>query len=267
MRYSNLHAHTIFSDGKQTPEENVLAAIDKNMVSLGFSDHSFTSFDRRYCMRKVNIPAYIREIRRLQRKYEGQIEIYLGMEVDGFSEIEDRELYDYILGDCHYIKIGDRYFAVDHAKTEQWETIETYFDGDAIAYSKAYFDTYVACTREKKPDILGHFDLSAKFGYVDETSPVYQRYATEAMLACLEVTPFIELNTGAISRKIRSIPYPAVFLLEEILAHQGKIVLNSDSHDMENLDFYFDESVELLKSIGFKSIVQLRNGSFAEVGI
>ena len=87
MRYSNLHAHTIFSDGKQTPEENILAAIDKNMISLGFSDHSFTAFDRRYCMRKVNIPEYIREIRRMKKKYEERIEIYLGMEYDGFSEI------------------------------------------------------------------------------------------------------------------------------------------------------------------------------------
>ena len=267
MRHSNLHAHSIFSDGKHTPEENILAAIEKNMVSLGFSDHSFTPFDRRYCMRKVNIPAYIREIRRLQKKYEDQIEIYLGMEYDGFSEMEDRELYDYVLGDCHYIKIGDRYFAVDHAKAEQWEAIENYFDGDAIAYSKAYFDTYVETTRLHQPDILGHFDLSAKFGHVDETSPVYRKMATEAMLACLEVTPYIEMNTGAISRKIRMIPYPADFLLKEVLAHKGKIIITSDSHDMANLDFYFDESVEILKSIGFKSIVQLRNNQFTEVGI
>ena len=267
MRYSNLHTHTIFSDGKHTPEENILAAIDKNMISLGFTDHSFTPFDRRYCMRKVNIPAYIREIRRLQKKYEGQIEIYLGMEYDGFSQVEDRELYDYFLGDCHYIKIGDKYFAVDHAREEQREAIDHYFDGDAIEYSKAYFDTYVECTRLKKPDILGHYDLAAKFGYVDETSPIYRKYAAEALIACLEVTPLIEMNTGAISRKIRSTPYPAVFLLEEILVHQGKIVLNSDSHDIEFLDFYFDESVELLKSVGFKSIVQLRQNQFVEVGI
>ena len=267
MRHSNLHTHTIFSDGAHTPEENILSAIEKNMVSLGFSDHSFTAFDRRYCMRRVNIPAYIREIRRLQEKYKGQIEIYLGMELDGFSDIEDRELYDYLIGDCHYVHIGDQYFSVDHARAEQLDAINRYFGGDAIAYSRAYFDTYVACTEKIKPDILGHFDLSAKFGHVDETSPVYQRYAAEALLACLDVTPYIEMNTGAISRKIRTTPYPAVFLLKEILAHHGCIVLNSDSHDAANLDFYFDQSVELLKSVGFKSIAQLRGGRFTEVGI
>lgn len=267
MRYSNLHTHTSFSDGLHTIEENVLSAIEKNMLSIGFSDHSYTSFDLRYCIRPVNIPAYIREVRRVQKKYEDQIEVYLGLEYDGYTNLENRELYDYLLGDCHYIKIGEEYFSVDHAKAEQWATIEKYFGGDPIAYSKAYFDTYVERTRINKPDILGHFDLSAKFGHVDETSPVYRNMATEALVAALEVTPVIELNTGAISRKIRDVPYPADYLLKEVLAHNGKVVLCSDSHDKANLVAYFDESVELLKSLGFKSVVQLYKGKFEEVGL
>jgi len=249
------------------PEENVLAAIEKNMVSLGFSDHSFTEFDRRYCLRKVNIPAYIREIRRLQAKYADRIEIYLGLEYDGYTQLEDRDLYDYILGDCHYVKVDGDYYSVDHAKAEQWSAIERFFGGDGVAYAKAYFEGYEECTRRTKPDILGHFDLAAKFGQVDETSPAYIKAAAETLISCLEVTPLIELNTGAISRKIRSVPYPAQFLLREVLAHNGQIVLCSDSHDIENLDFYFDESLELLKSLGFESIMQLRDGKFTQVGI
>ena len=40
MRFSNLHTHSTFSDGKNTPEEIVLSAIEKNFLSIGFSDHS-----------------------------------------------------------------------------------------------------------------------------------------------------------------------------------------------------------------------------------
>ena len=43
MRYSNLHTHSTYSDGKYSLEENVLSAIEKQMRSIGFSDHSFTS--------------------------------------------------------------------------------------------------------------------------------------------------------------------------------------------------------------------------------
>lgn len=267
MKHSNIHTHTVFSDGRYTPEENVLEAIKRNMVSIGFSDHSYTEFDLRFGIRPVNTTAYIREIRRLQHKYKDQIEIYLGLELDGFSKLENRELYDYIIGDCHYIKIGDEYFTVDDSRAEQQEVIDKYFGGNPLGYAKAYFDIYTEKTIQNKPDVLGHFDLAAKFDLVDEESAAYRKMATEALVECLKITPFIEVNTGPICRRVRKVPYPTEFILKEILARGGKVLLSSDSHETENMEFYFDETVELLKSVGFKSIVQLKGGSFAEVGI
>lgn len=267
MRYSSLHTHTIFSDGKHMPEDNVLSAIQKNMVSLGFSDHSYTDFKLDCCIRPVNIPAYINEVRRLQKKYADQIEIYLGMEYDGFSTVENRELYDYIIGDVHYIKVGGEYCTVDDSADIQLEAIHKYFDGNANAYANAYFETYVDSVQRLKPDILGHFDLLTKFNVFDESSPSYRKAAFEALRASLSVTPLIEMNTGAMSRRAKDTPYPAPFLLKEILALGGQVVLNSDSHDLNHLDFYFDESIEILRSVGYKNIVQLIGGKFVEVGI
>ncbi len=40
MELCDKHVHTIFSDGKNTPEEVVLEAIARKMEVLGFSDHS-----------------------------------------------------------------------------------------------------------------------------------------------------------------------------------------------------------------------------------
>lgn len=268
MRYSNLHNHSTFSDGKFTAEENILAAIEKNMISIGFSDHSYTEFDPdTFCMKKGRLPEYIAEITRLKEKYRDQIEVYLGMELDGFTTLEDRSPFDYIIGCCHYVRLSDGYTSVDHDRNWQKDAVEKYFDGDYIAYSKAYFDGYVESVLRDKPDILGHFDLTTKFSKVDEDSPAYRKMATEALLACLEVTPVIEMNTGAISRGYRKVPYPAPYLLQEIKKHGGKIVLGADSHHIDNLTYYFDESVELLKAHGFDSIVALKGGRFEEFGI
>lgn len=267
MRYSDLHLHTTFSDGKHTIEEMVRSAAEKGMVSVGISDHSFTEFDLRYCIRSEALEDYHKEIRRVREAYAGVIEVYAGLEYDGYTELKHREQYDYLIGDCHYVKTFDGYHSVDHAKDEQWAAIERYFGGDAIAYSKAYFETYVERTALHRPDILGHFDLSAKFGFVDEANPRYRAMAKEAMVACLEITPFVEMNTGAISRKVRDVPYPADFLLPEILHHGGKIILSSDAHHTENIAFGFDEAVELLKANGFTSVMQLRGGKFEEAGI
>ena len=267
MRYCDLHTHTKFSDGRKTIEEMVQAAITKNMVSIGISDHSFTDFDLRYCMKPEAIADYHCELTRVKEKYAGQIEVYAGLEYDGYTKLENRMLYDYLIGDCHYVKTYDGYHSVDHAKDEQWQAIEKYFDSDPQAYAKAYFETYIERTAINRPDILGHFDLAAKFGFVNENDPNYRKAAIEAMLACLEVTPIVEINTGAISRKIRTTQYPHDFLLKEILSHNGKVILSSDSHRPENLCFWFDEAVEVIKQIGFKSMMVLKDGKFEEVGI
>ena len=42
MILTDLHVHTNYCDGKNTPEEMVLAAIEKGMECIGFSVHSYT---------------------------------------------------------------------------------------------------------------------------------------------------------------------------------------------------------------------------------
>ena len=69
MRYSNLHTHSVFSDGKHSLEENVRSAIEKGMCSLGFSDHSFTPCDTSYCMDLTRYAACRQEIDRLKAAY------------------------------------------------------------------------------------------------------------------------------------------------------------------------------------------------------
>ena len=39
----NLHTHTTYTDGKNTPEEVVLEALARGFDSVGFSEHSYLS--------------------------------------------------------------------------------------------------------------------------------------------------------------------------------------------------------------------------------
>ena len=265
MIYSNLHTHSIFSDGTNTPEEIIVAALKLGFVSVGISDHSFTEFDPTYCMREMTQDAYIRELRRLKRKYRDRIEVAVGLEYDGFTENVDRSQYDYLIGDCHYIRTAKGYFSIDHTKDIQRNCIEKQFHGDCLAYARSYYDSYVACTVKHRPDILGHFDLPSKFGLMPEEDPAYRMPAVEAFLACLEKTPLFEVNTGAISRGYRTEPYPAAFLLREALLHGGKPVLASDAHRAEHLQAGLPEAAALLKQAGFRSQVIWKEGRFQEV--
>lgn len=267
MRHSDIHTHTVFSDGAENPEQMVRAAIGRGLASIGISDHSYTSHDLRYCIPKERQAAYFAELTRLKAAYADRIEVYIGLEYDGTTELADRERYDYVIGDCHYVKTFDGYHSVDHADAEQRAAIDTYFGGNTLAYARAYFETYLDCTHRHRPDVLGHFDLAAKFGHLDENDARYRAVATETLLECIKTTPIVELNTGAISRNLRTIPYPHTFLLRELLQHGGKITLTSDAHRGAHIGFGFDDALELLRQIGFSEIVVLQGGSFREIGI
>ena len=267
MERCDLHIHTTWSDGAHTMEDMVRAALERGFSAIGISDHSYTDFDLRYCMKPEQMEPYHREIDRLKQAYAGRIEVYAGLEWDGYTTLPDRERYDYLIGDCHYIKTAHGSFSVDHAKDEQWQTIREQFGGDALANARAYFDTYVARTRLHRPDILGHFDLCAKFGFMPEDSPAYRDLAAQALLACLEVTPVVELNTGAIARGARAVPYPAPYLWQLLREHGGKLILSSDAHRAENMAFGFDEALSRLEQAGFDHVITLRKGKLEEIGI
>ena len=66
----DLHVHTTYSDGKNTPEEVVRYAIDKGFDVIGFSGHGYTPFDLRYCINDMS--GYIAEIKRIKEKYKNK---------------------------------------------------------------------------------------------------------------------------------------------------------------------------------------------------
>ena len=58
MAKINLHSHTTYCDGKNSPEEMALAAMDRGFDVFGFSGHSYTAFDESYCMSRSMTDAY-----------------------------------------------------------------------------------------------------------------------------------------------------------------------------------------------------------------
>ncbi len=240
------------------------AAIRKNFVSLGFSDHSYTDCDRSYCMMPEQYPAYFAEIRRLKEKYAGQIELLTGLELDAFSEA-DPASYDYRIGSVHYLIFGDRVYALDHTREAQAACIQLECGGNAYDFCKRYYDLLVRHVTRSKPDIIGHFDVISKFGVIYEEDPVYQQIAMEALDEAMKTTPLVEMNTGAISRGWKTKPYPHDFLLKRVLQNGGEIILSSDSHHADTIDCHFTESLDILRNAGFDHIVQLRTDGFHRV--
>ncbi|MCQ2427298.1 MAG: histidinol-phosphatase HisJ family protein [Clostridia bacterium] len=240
---ADFHTHTVFSDGKNTPEEMVLAAIEKGMACIGFSDHSYTGFDESYCMKKEAIPAYRAEIARLGEKYADKITVLCGIEQDYYSD-EPVDGYDYVIGSVHYVKAGDVYIPVDHTPAALKAGIDDYFGGDANAFAAEYFRTVGDVVRKTRADIIGHFDLLTKFIEREplfDTSDAAYRAAWMAAADSLASTgkQLFEINTGAISRGYRTSPYPSEEQRMYIALHGCRFIMSSDSHRTDTLLFGF----------------------------
>ena len=265
MRYVNLHTHSTFSDGKHTLEEILLSAIEKNMLGVGFSDHSHTACDESYCMLTPQYDAYQAEIQRLKKVYGHRIGIYTGMELDYYSE-KGRWDYDYILASVHYIIKDGITYPIDHSAQQQLDCIAA-FGGDVLAMVQCYYDMLCEHVERCNPTFVGHFDVLTKFSLMPEDDERYRQIARNALKRILKTCPYIEMNTGAIARGVRTVPYPCDYLLDTIRENGGQILLSSDSHHKDTLTFGFDEAVQRLKNAGFDHIVQFVDGAFQRFDI
>ena len=243
MEPMDLHVHTTFSDGKNTPEEVVLEAIARKMKVIGFSDHSYTAFDESWCMKKGDIPLYRACIAELRARYADRIKILCGIEQDFYSE-EPTDGYDYVIGSVHYIRAGEEFIPVDESPEILRAAAEKHFGGDLFVLIEDYYRTVAQVVEKTHADIIGHFDLVTKFNedgsLFDEADPRYLAASRAAADALLKTGKPFEINTGAISRGYRTSPYPSVALRDYIRGRGGSFILSSDSHAKETLCFRFE---------------------------
>lgn len=268
MILSNVHTHTVFSDGKNTAEEMAEAAWRKGFVSLGFSDHGYAPHD--VCsMRREDEPKYRAEVLRLKHKYAGRMEIALGYEHDASMPEADLTPYDYVIESVHFFHRDGIYTSIDESAEKLSTSIELLYDGDPYAMCADYFETLCRSILDTPGQIVGHIGLVTKFNEGNQMFDVsdrrYTRPAREALRCAVERNLLVEVNTGAMSRGYRSEPYPDRALLTHLHELGGRITLTSDCHRAEWIDYGFDQAAQLARSCGFRETWIWKDGGFVSV--
>lgn len=257
----NLHTHTIYCDGADSPALLVEAAAAEGFSALGFSGHDVLAGGEDFCMSCDGKKKYIDEIKRLQKT--APISVFLGLETDALSPWE-RDGFDFIIGSAHGVKKDGKIFWADLSAED--------FKGAVDAFSGVYnFIEAYFCMVEKavslKPDILGHIDLITKYNtcgvFFDETDSRYLDCAKRALQKALDNDIIIEINTGAMARGMDRL-YPGIELLRTIKQKNGRIMLSSDCHDRNKLSFRFYETLKLLEDEGFSYLTVLTPDGFRQ---
>ncbi|UCG95950.1 MAG: histidinol-phosphatase HisJ family protein [archaeon] len=229
----------------------------KGLDEIGFANH--------FCLKKPvwstsDTASMIKKVNSLKGSYK--IPIKLGVEMDYNPGYEDETRsfiesgkFDYVIGSIHFI--GDWNF--DSSKNisgyDKWNADELY---------EVYFNLVKKAAESKLFDIMGHLDLIKKFDYRPESDITDILKRTVDVIGKSEIC--VEVNTSGLDRPCKEI-YPSKEILKLCYDKNIPITLGSDAHAPQEVGRQFDETVKLIKNIGYKKIARFagRKRSFVEI--
>lgn len=268
MIKADFHCHTAYCDGKNTPREMVEAAYKMGFTDFGVSGHADFSFaEPGFGMSDETLEKYMQELRILREEFAGRMNVYIGIELDCLGPVQKAE---YAIGSTHCVEKQGEYIPVDDTEEKLAGGVERLWKGDWYAFAKDYFELEATVYDRTGCDWVGHFDLLTKFNegfkYFDEEKDDYLEPALAAMKRLHNAGLPFEINTGAISRGYRREPYPSGKLLRELFLMGGRIMLNSDSHNVSSIGYAFDLAKKRAWECGFRKLTVLNpDGGFREI--
>ncbi|MDF2718060.1 MAG: polX [Paenibacillus sp.] len=209
--FMDLHMHSNYSDGKNTPEEMIEAAIGIGYEAMAITDHVWKS--------SPWVPAYAAHLHSLKQKYRHQIQLYSGIEakvvsLDGDIDADPSfdSLVDLVLGSIHRIPKPDGYYSKA--------------DGDRLprrVIVENWLEAFYGMLANPRVDIIAHPLSELKgFGLREEELPM------------AEITDRIADSGKILELNVRyNTPDQSVIRLS---AHKGTaFLISSDSHTVQDL--------------------------------
>lgn len=257
----DLHTHHVrcgHADG--TIEDYIIAGIDAGLQVIGISDHSPYFYHKEdqpspgIAMARSAFAGYVNEVLRLKEKYNGTIEVLLGMESDFFPDYVEsyRKAYegvpfDYLIGSVH--QVG----GVSIFNRNRWKGLN---EEQHVTVKKSYYDLIQQSARSGMFDILGHID--AMKGYYPAFSDIPAHEHIDATLQTIaDCGISIEINTSGSTKDVGGW-YPSDDILERALHFGVNVTFGSDAHVPSRVGDEWELVQKRLKEIGFSQWVFYR---------
>lgn len=236
--FGDYHTHTIYSHGKGTVEENVIAAVKRGLKEIAITDHGFHHMT--YNVRKMDWPFIRMDVERMRAKYP-MIKILLGLEtnlvsLDGNIDITaaDMQYLDILV--CGYHK----FVKPDRLKDQFGCFLPNLFLGtfhkNAKRQTVRNTDAYIKALSKFEIDIISHICSGAS---VD---------VTEVAKAAAYYGTLIEINNKNIKQKTMCSSCSDK-QWEQILKTDVRFIADSDAHRPEAIG-HFERAQSLIERVG-----------------
>lgn len=269
---TNYHSHSHYCDGKGSPEEQVQGALAQGLRAFGFSSHCPVPFENQWSMKAERLADYLAETQALKTKYEGQIELYVGLEVDFIPEMigpKDFLLLDYCVGSVHYVGLNQfgQPWEIDGSSVEFLECLDTLYGGDIRAVIQKYYGIIRQMVETDPPQIMGHLDKikmhNAARLLFDESETWYVEEVEQTLQTIVKAGIITEINTRGNYKRDLDL-YPSPWIISRMKELNIPICINSDSHRPEEITASYPLAFQTAKAAGYDEVRVLLEGTWQD---
>jgi histidinol-phosphatase (PHP family) len=236
-------AHGEFKHTMENLEPFVVAAVNKGINELGFTEHD-------WFLAELDFSLY----GKLQELYP-QVMIRVGLELD-YKEDDKGEFsrkalaypFDYTIGSVHNIKD----WPFDHS-----DYLARFDTCDKDLLYENYFSLVARMAKTKLCQVVGHLDLIKVFGCRPARKKVID-LLPPVLAAIKEAKMAVEINTNGWYKLVKEV-YPAEEILAECFQYDIPITLSSDAHQSDQVGRDLDKAVQLAKKVGYTKIATFHN--------
>jgi histidinol-phosphatase (PHP family) len=248
------HVHTkLCHHARGEMEEYVLAAIDLGLRKLVFLEHlevGINYFESTW-LTEDDFDFYHEEGKRLQNKYQGSLEIGLGVEVgcnpNSLEEIKRRlalHAWDRIGISYHFMDTGSGHLNLVSSKQINIDALDKF--GVEKVVSRYYKELLDAV--EKLPgQVLCHIDAVMRHHPNVILTPEHNALIDDLLDAAARNNMSLEVNTSGY--RIKNEPYPSPDILRKAVKKNIPLVAGSDAHRPEDVGRYFERLPELMRKL------------------
>lgn len=269
MLAADCHVHSGFSSDTDTPvEQMIAAAIAQGRRYFYLTDHHDIGYpvgeDGRDFI--LDIEPYLATLRRLQEKYQSQIEIRTGIELGLQAQAAEQinafaAAYpvDFVIGSSHLVNGMDPYYAEYYEGRTEQQAYEQYFL--SILENAQTFDCF---------QVYGHLDYVIRYGpHKDEFyDPMdYYDIFKELLTTLIDKGKGIEINTGSLYKGF-AYPHPHETILKLYRQLHGELItIGSDAHVPQYVGYGFEQAEALLQRCGFRYYTLFKAGKPQQIAL